>query len=436
MTTPMAVGAVGLAQELAKYWHVTVLSNGKAEDVPGLNVVRVGATRSGGVRRLLERSRLGRVAELLSLPGDLDGWRREATRAAIELIDTLQPHVVLVQLMPYVDGEIALALRKARPGTRIVLNLEDSPTCPDMHASFPSRWHFRRAARWEDALIEASDATVYVSARTLERVRTRVPQRGERLHLIRCAAPAMPTLRSSHEPSSPAEDTRDQLTVTYTGGMTGWTAIAFPRYERSLLKRLYQQLGEMGTYRNGLKDPRGHSPLYVAQAARRLMRDDPAARVKVRIIGSRFPAYIVERAMQLGGMAGVVNVEGPMPQTLARAAARQADLLFMTLYQPMDGQPCHIMSSKSSEYLQTELPILAALPPGENREFFAGRAGVFITAPDDVDAIAEVLRQVLDAKRAGRPLRFDRSASVDEFTSARRAERFDDLFHTVVRQRP
>jgi glycosyltransferase involved in cell wall biosynthesis len=328
-------------------------------------------------------------------------------------------------MMPYSAGLVGLAIKR-RTGLPTVMNLDDSPTCSDMHPWFATPWHYRRSVAFEDRLARESDAVVYVSQRTMERVRDRQPAevRG-RFHLVRYGAdPA----DFAGEPAAPAVGV---FRIVYVGGMTGW--FAFPhRRSQSWLARLARRAlaawNDLGRYQLADLDQRGSSPVFVARAAQQVMRDHPAVRIVVEVYGNRYPQAVVDQLLAGEGVADVVRVHGPVPNAEAVRLARGADLLFMTLPDRRDGSPGGRISAKTYEYLMTDRPILAALPPGEGPEFLAPYPGVTVVRPTDVDGMAAAIRSfATDARRFQRP--------TADLVYDGRAAAFIDLIRRVSAQR-
>ena len=137
--------------------------------------------------------RLNKLVELLVWPDSSIFWVLPAIRAGRRAIAARRPAAIVVFMMPYGGGLVGLALSRLCR-LPLIVNLDDSPTCTDMHPHFPSRLHYCLACRLEDRYIRAADAVVYVSARNLERVRARqAPTERAKLHLVRYGAdPAAP----------------------------------------------------------------------------------------------------------------------------------------------------------------------------------------------------------------------------------------------------
>jgi glycosyltransferase involved in cell wall biosynthesis len=135
------------------------------------------------------------------------------------------------------------------------------------------------------------------------------------------------------------------------------------------------------------------------------------------------------------GVEDVVTVTGPIPHREVTAAAAAADLLFLTLPQRRDESPGGRISAKTYEYLATDRPILAATPPGENRDYLQGRDGVWLVDPADEAGMADAIEQLAAAKFAGAPRRFDRSALRQELSYDTRAREFESVVREGIARR-
>ena len=140
----------------------------------------------------------------------------------------------------------------------------------------------------------------------------------------------------------------------------------------------------------------------------------------------------MRRALEATGVQDVVDVHGPIPHGEATAAVAVADLLFLTLPARLDGSPGGRISAKTYEYLATDRPILAAVPPGENRDYLEGKPGVWLVDPVDSRGMAAVIEELAAAKLAGAPRTFDRSALREELSYDTRAREFDAVIRAAI----
>jgi glycosyltransferase involved in cell wall biosynthesis len=403
-TTPTAIRTGKLLGRLARDgWALDVVTAAADAAVPGAVIRHVPMPRESRLRSRLVRWRLAKLPDLLDWPDDKRAWVAPATAAAMAAVAEHRPDAIAVFMMPYSAGLVGLELKR-RTGLPVVMNFDDSPTCSDMHASFATPWHYRRTVAFEDRLVRGADAAVFVSQRTMDRVRDRQPadHRGN-FHLVRYGAdPA----DYAGPPPAPAGD--GVFRIVYLGGMTGWHAFDHGRSDplaKRLLSRTLAMWNGLGRHWLAELDQRGSSPVFVARAAQQAMAADPSlrGRVRVEVYGNRHPRAVVDRLLAAEGVADVVDVHGPVPNAEAIRLARGADLLFMALPDRVDGSPGGRISAKTYEYLMTDRPILAALPPGEGPEFLAGWAGVTVVRPSDVAGMAAAVGAAV-----ARPQRFDR----------------------------
>jgi hypothetical protein len=86
------------------------------------------------------------------------------------IIREIAPSAIVVFMMPYSAGLAGIALSRLT-GLPLILNLDDSPTCTDMHPSFPTRVHYRLAKALKDFYARHADAVIYVSQTNLDSVK-------------------------------------------------------------------------------------------------------------------------------------------------------------------------------------------------------------------------------------------------------------------------
>jgi hypothetical protein len=428
-TTPTAIRAGKLLERLSARWQITVLSErGAARRDATIEVLAVPAHRPTRLLGTIRRLRLGRLLELLVWPDDSVFWLLPAIRAGRRALREQRYEAVVAFMMPYSAGLAALALaRTAR--LPLILNLDDSPTCSDMHPSQPSWLHHRLAVWLEDLFVRSADVTVYVSAENLERVAARQPEQARaRMRLVRYGA----------EPGDfpPCPQPEGRFEVLYVGAMSGWWALIREREgPGGAATRLFRAFNGLGRHELIALDERTSSPAVIGRAVQLLLaqHEDWRGRVGVSVWGNPYPEEVVARALAAAGVQDVVEVHGAVPHERVPSLMCAADVLFLTLPRRPDGSAGGRISAKTYEYLISDRPILAAVGPGENRSFLEGRAGVAVVDPADAQAIAAVLAPLVAEKLAGHPLGVDRSRERDELSYDVRAGEFAAAIEAAVR---
>lgn len=450
-TTPTAIRASKLVRELASRWNVTVLTETRQDQIKQAESVRVRVRAIPGRRprrllRTLRRLRLSKLIELAVWPDDSIFWVIPAVMAGRRLIRERAPEAIVVFMMPYSAGLAGVLLSKLT-GIALVLNLDDSPTCTDMHPYHPTRLHYRLAKALEDFYVRRGDEIVYVSQRNLDAVAARQPDEARaKLHLVRYGAdPADFGPGESAAARASAADGNGHahatgagsFEVAYVGAMSGWWALIGEQPPTSRARRLYAAWTRLGRYERAALDPRTSSPAIAGKAILDLLAERPdwTERIRLMIYGNPYDPAVVTRALARAGVEEVVTVLDPVPHAEVAAIVRGADLLFITLPNRLDGSPGGRISAKTYEYLMTDRPILAAVPPGESWDYLEGKPGVWLVRPDDREGIGAVIAELAQAKFAGRQVSFDRERLRDELSYETRAERFAEIIEAATASR-
>jgi len=452
-TTPTAIRASKLLERLSATWEVTVMTATQAPR-PSEHV-RVEVVRSRRPRRLLAllaRLRLSKLAELFVWPDESIFWVAPAILAARRIVRETRPEAIVVFMMPYSGGLAGVALSRLT-GLPLILNLDDSPTCTDMHPHFPTRLHFHLARALEDFYVRRADAVVYVSQTNLDAVASRQPERErEKLHLVRYgaeraeaghaaqagrAAAGAPTGADAHADAEAQPSPSERFEIAYVGAMSGWWSLLDAQTPAGPLERLYGAWTRLGRYQLATLDQRTSSPAVIGKAMLDAIAAHPAwaGRIGLSVYGNPYQAALIERALASAGVERVVSVHGPVPHDQVPGILARADLLFITLPKRLDGSPGGRISAKTYEYLATDRPILAAVPAGENWDYLEGKPGVWLLAPDDREAMLQAIVELAAAKLAGRPLRFDRGELQRELSYETRAKQFAAAINAGIARR-
>lgn len=427
-TYPLATRVKYFLGHLQKNWSVDAVTAAEDAHVEGVTTHRVSPREMQSVEQILQRLRLSKLLDLFAWPDPFVLWVLPALWRAWRLTKEKDPAAIVTFVMPYTTGIVGVLLKKLT-GLPLVLNLNDSPTCTDMNSVFPSPLHHRLAYWLEDWFVRNADAVIYVSRRNMERVRDRQPaDQHEKFTLIRRGVRPLPSLSS---PPSRGQTFR----IVYPGGMGGWY---FGRPDSatppSLLRRLYSKWQNWGKVYVERLDPSTHSPLYVGKAIRSVLDAHPEwkGRLQFEVYGNTYPESLTDTVLHEHGLEDIVRLHSPVPHEEVLQIIQKADLLFLTLPNRVNDTPGGRISAKTYEYLMTDRPILGALPPGENTEYLSDKPGTYLTAPDDVDGMANVIENLAGRAFSGEDLRVDRSALRSTLLSTTRARAFETVLEDVV----
>jgi len=415
-TTPTAIRASKLLEKLSAQWDIAVVTEANAPSRRGrVHIEVVRSWRPGRLFAALRRLRLSKLLEIAIWPDDSVFWVLPAILAGRRLIRETAPSAIVVFMMPYSAGLAGIALSKLT-GLPLILNLDDSPTCTDMHPYFPTRLHYRCAKALEDFYARYADAVVYVSETNLDAVRSRQPEHArQRFHLVRYGA--------DRADFRPQPTSAGGFEIAYVGAMTGWRTLIEQHASAGRLRRIYDAWSRLGRYERIALDQRTSSPAIIGRAIIDAIAEhrDWAGRVNMTIYGNPYPASVVARALAYARVESVVTVLGPVPHDEVADILCRADLLFLALPRRPDGSPGGRISAKTYEYLMTDRPILAALPQGENWNYLTDKPGVWLVEPDDQQRMTEIIAELAAAKFAGRPRTFDRDHLQEQLSYETRA---------------
>ncbi len=420
-TTPTAIRAAKLVANLSARWNVTMITEtGRAQASAALRILPVASRRPARLLAALHRLRLNKLLGLLIWPDDSIFWVLPAIVAGRRALKNEAPRAIVVFMMPYSAGLVGLALARIS-GLPLILNLDDSPTCTDMHPDFPSRFHYWLSRALEDLYARRADSIVYVSQTNLEIVSSRQPAEiGAKFRLVRYGADE----RDFHA----RRPQGDRFEIVYVGAMSGWWTLIEQRTTPSRLKAAYDAWMRFGRFRLTELDTRTASPAIIGEALLQALAERPEwrDRVAMTIYDNGYPREVVERALAAAGIEQVVRVHDPVAHADVAEILGSADLLFLTLPRRVDGSRGGRISAKTYEYLMTDRPILAALPRGENWDYLADKPGVWLAEPDDVEALRDAIVELAAAKLAGAPRTFARESVHEEISYSARAREFED----------
>ena len=305
---------------------------------------------SAGLTRLARQTQL--AGRRLLVPDENVSWNVTAIPAAIRIVKSEHIDVVLTTSPPSSVHLIGAAVQRAT-GVRWVADLRDSMVAhPHRHAE---RLLVRAKEQGEHAVARLvasrADAIVTVSDAIAEEVRARGPK--GTVETISNGSDFDDFAGLEHRPST-------RFRITHAGSFFG------------------------------KRDPR---PFLTALARSGL--DDVVA----RFLGD-FRSADREWAETLG-LGERLELIPYAPRRRSLELQRDSEALLL-LIPDAGGRGRGVLSGKVFEYLAAERPILAAVPPdGAAAELIRATGAGVVVAPDDVDGLTAVLRELHERWRAG-----------------------------------
>jgi glycosyltransferase involved in cell wall biosynthesis len=376
-------------------------------DVP---VVRVPGPVPVGVSAM--RSRLG---NLVCAPTPFDRWwSRGVLDAAGAARDV---SVVYASMDPYSSAAPAAAIAR-RLGVPWVADLRD-PWAVDEYAAYPTGFQWWLDRQVMRRRLASAAAVVLPTPGTLARVRQTFPELRDRTIEIRNGF-------DPNEFGGTVEARSDDLFHLVHAGNFYY----HPHAPRRGVRRM------LGGTDFGV-DLRPRSPMFLLEALDRLLAEHPdiAARIRVHLAGVLTP---VEEAMVEGARCrNLVEMHGFVSHEAAVRLMASADALFLPMHALPPGVRSTIFPGKAYEYLASGRPILAALPAGDVRDVLERAEWTVVCDPDDTDAIARGVLELVEHRDARRRRNANRVELLRPFDRARLtadlARVFDGL---ATEQRP
>jgi glycosyltransferase involved in cell wall biosynthesis len=288
----------------------------------------------------------------LLVPDENVSWNVTAIPAAIRIVRNEGIDVVLTTSPPGSVHLVGAAVQKAT-GVRWVADLRDSLVAhPHRHSErLLVRAKEQGAHAVAKLVTSRADAIVAVSEAIAEEMRARNPK-GE-VHVIANGSDFDDFAGLEHRPS-------DRFRLVHTGSFFG------KRDPRPFLTALQ---------RSGLED------------------------VVVRFLGD-FRSTDREW-VEAQGLGDRVELIPYAPRRVSLELQRDAEALLL-LIPEAGGRGRGVLSGKVFEYLAAERPILAVVPKdGAAADLIAGTGAGLVVAPDDVDGMAEALRDLHARWQAG-----------------------------------
>jgi glycosyltransferase involved in cell wall biosynthesis len=173
------------------------------------------------------------------------------------------------------------------------------------------------------------------------------------------------------------------------------------------------------------------SHYYLLQALEKWRSEDPGVGERARLVLAGVPTDLDRNLVNQSPVAGMAKFTGYLSHSECLEQVRNADLLFLPMHKMPPSRRATIVPGKTYEYMAAGLPILAPVPPGDARDFLTNAGTGLLCEPDDVPAMARILKEQFRAWQAGeKTIRWNK-CYVDQFErrqlTGRLAEELNEL---------
>ncbi len=190
-----------------------------------------------------------------------------------------------------------------------------------------------------------------------------------------------------------APASRDVFTIVHAGHLH--TAAGLHQRRHALRYRL------LGKMESGVQIlTRSH--YYLLKALEHWTAEHPAIREKIAVVFVGKPSAADLDVVRTSPAGSLVQFTGYVSHAQSVRHIRTASLLFLPMHKLPSGRRATIVPGKTYEYMATGLPILAALPDGDARDFLKDAGTGLPCEPDDVGAMSAILKAQFQAWSDGK----------------------------------
>ncbi len=296
------------------------------------------------------RKMLNRASSTIFVPDNKKSWSRQALMMARDLVKEVDFDAILVSGPPF-SPMMAGAVLSTETGIPLILDYRDL-WYGNQFSFYPTPWHAHLHKQYEYDVLTHASKVVVTNRRIKERLIATYPQL--------------------------AFD--DVVIIPH-----GYDAADMQQH-RTHTKRAAMRLTYAGIFYEFI------TPSYFFRAVKKVLKDRPDISLDLHFAGLLRDEH--RKTVKKLGLQDIVHDHGYMSHADTVTLLQDSDALWMMVGYGKNADT--VSSGKLYEYFGTRLPILASLPDGALRRDAERYGAAWITAPDDVDAIATCIIEMYD----------------------------------------
>ena len=305
-------------------------------------------------------------------------WWQNGVKGELRSLENAD--VVHVSMSPFSTAEAAAHV-SVETGVPWVAELRD-PWALDEMLAYTTKLHRSLEARRMRRVLSSASSIIMNTPEAAARAKAAFPELVERIMVI-------PNGYDSADFAHPLRAREDgKFRIAHTG------YLHTEELRRTLRSEVRKLLG--GEILDVDFATRSH--LYLVEALRRLVQAEPRLR---DVIALDLAGVVSPDDPLAAADLEFVRFLGYLPHAESVALIRSADLLFLPMHKIRSGARAGIVPGKTFEYLATGKPILAAVPEGDARDFVQAAGTGLVCDPDDVAAMARIIRAEVARWEAG-----------------------------------
>lgn len=312
-------------------------------------------------------------------------WLQAIRSGGRELCREHRPRSIFATMSPFETAAGAAEL-SAEFGIPWVADLRD-PWALDEWQVHPSRWHRQMKKREMERSLRSASLIIMNTPDAAAACRKAFPS------LRRIPIVSLTNGYDAEDFAAEPEFNRvDRFTIVHAGAMH--TSAGLRQIRRSAS---YSLLGRTTAGVRLL--PRSH--FYLLKAIEAWLREEPevAGQIQLEFIG--VPTAEDRKLVAASPVAAFTTFTGYLEHLESLKRIRSADLLFLPMHGVPPGMRATIVPGKTYEYIASGRPILAAVPPGDAKDFLSDSGTATLCEPEDANAILRGLKLYFARWRKG-----------------------------------
>jgi len=363
-----------------------------ANDIPqDVDVIRV---PSEDILQLKKRPVRNFIESYFSIvPKEAAGWRKNIFSIFEEYLPLYQPDVLIVTAPPFSIACLAVELSK-RFKLPLILDMRDAWSGWNM-SPYGSYLHYQLTLRAERRCFEAADAIIGTSDQTIENFKRLHPSIAkEKFSLITNGYDKNISDWSMVSPSI----NKKEFVIGYVGSF-----YYSPETRQLMFTPWWKKFGHRKLqYVPCKEDWLYRSPYFFFKAIRTLIDDQPklSSRIKVKFAGNK-PEWI-DSMVEKFGLSSVVSFVGRISHAESLEFQSSCDALLLTSSKVIGGNDYSI-AGKTFEYVMAKKAIVGFVTEGAQKRILAQLGTALICDPDDSNASAHSLSQLISGDWKPKP---------------------------------
>jgi glycosyltransferase involved in cell wall biosynthesis len=307
------------------------------------------------------RKLLSNLSQTFLVPDSKILWKPKALELAEKIIKGNNIEMIFATAPPYTDFLIACEL-KEKYNIPLIVDYRDSwIDCPNNF--YPTPLHKNKHKKMETRVLEDADHVITINERIKELIIQRYPfVKNEKVTII---PQGFDSEDFDKQKKNITPSGSKKMLITYSGSFLNYYT---PKHFLDGLKLAIEK-------KSGLKD-----------------------NIEACFVGT-FPDEYKEY-VKTQGLENNVNIVGYVEHSVCINYQLSSDVLWMMINKT--GKSDLHSTGKLYEYFGAGKPILACVPEGVARESLKNYGAVTLTAPDDVNAIAEAILKFYDMFSTGK----------------------------------